>query len=74
MVMMYLSLTEQKGEMSWPRAARPPLQSGSTQSGIASSIVDYGQTTEEHNVSYHQLYPWVKIYDKSWIYGLDDHR
>jgi transposase len=35
---------------------------------------DYGRAAEEHNVSYHQVYSWVKKYDEYGIDGLDDRR
>lgn len=35
---------------------------------------DYGLIAGEHRVSYHQLYSWVKKYDKYGFDGLDDRR
>ncbi|MGI6641388.1 MAG: transposase [Limnochordia bacterium] len=35
---------------------------------------DFGRTAEEHKVSYHQVYSWVKKCDKYGINGLNDGR
>jgi transposase-like protein len=35
---------------------------------------DYGKTVEQHNVSYSQIYEWVRKYEKEGIAGLTDRR
>ena len=35
---------------------------------------DYGRTIEQYNISYQQIYGWVKKYEKAGPDGLIDHR